>query len=56
MWLIRIVLGYYLGVSLNLGLAGVWLATLADNVFRWLFLYCLYRKYMQGFNNNLSSS
>lgn len=56
MWLIRIVLGYYLGISLNLGLAGVWLATLADNVFRWLFLYCLYRKYMQGFNNNLSSS
>ena len=56
MWLVRIVLGYYLGVSLNLGLAGVWLATLADNVFRWLFLYCLYRKYMQGFNNNLSSS
>ncbi|MGT2750619.1 MATE family efflux transporter [Streptococcus orisasini] len=49
MWLIRIVSGYCLGVGLNLGLAGVWLATLADNVFRWIFLYYLYRRYMQEF-------
>lgn len=44
MWLIRVVLGYVLAISLEMGLSGVWLATLADNVFRWLFLYYMYKR------------
>ncbi|AXQ77665.1 MATE family efflux transporter [Streptococcus chenjunshii] len=47
MWGIRIVLGSVLGLFLGLGLAGVWLATLMDNVFRWFFLYCRYRQFIQ---------
>ncbi|AND80298.1 MATE family efflux transporter [Streptococcus pantholopis] len=47
MWLIRVVLGYVLGLWLGLGLSGVWLATLMDNLFRWLFLYYKYKRYMQ---------
>ncbi len=47
MWVIRIILGYLLSVEFHLGLAGVWLATLADNVFRWAFLYYKYRKHME---------
>ncbi|MBP2624226.1 MATE family efflux transporter [Streptococcus oricebi] len=44
MWLIRIVLGYVLGISLGLGLEGVWTATLLDNGFRWFFLSSHYRQ------------
>lgn len=44
MWCIRIGLGYLLAISLNLGLRGVWLATVLDNLFRWLFLTYLYKK------------
>lgn len=39
MWIIRIGLGYCLVSLLGWGLSGVWLATLLDNLFRWLFLY-----------------
>lgn len=39
MWVIRIGLGYCLVSLLGWGLPGVWLATLLDNLFRWLFLY-----------------
>ncbi|MGT2908034.1 MATE family efflux transporter [Streptococcus dentiloxodontae] len=46
MWVIRIFLGYFLGISLNMGLRGVWLATVADNAFRFLFLYSKYRFYL----------
>ncbi|HEM6117279.1 MATE family efflux transporter [Streptococcus pluranimalium] len=44
MWCIRIGLGYLLGISLKLGLSGVWLATVLDNLFRWFFLTYLYKK------------
>lgn len=44
MWCIRIGLGYLLAISLNLGLRGVWLATVLDNLFRWLLLTYLYKK------------
>ncbi len=47
MWMIRIISGYLLGVNIGLGLAGVWLATLADNIFRWGFLYYRYRRYLE---------
>ncbi|MFR3178398.1 MAG: MATE family efflux transporter [Streptococcus sp.] len=46
MWLIRIFSGYFLGVSLGLGLAGVWIATVVDNVWRAIFLYVMYRRYL----------
>ncbi|WP_253366380.1 MATE family efflux transporter [Streptococcus gallinaceus] len=41
MWVVRIGLGYVLTRVWFLGLAGVWIATIADNVFRWAFLYFL---------------
>ena len=47
MWLIRVVLGYLLGIVFELGLLGVWMATIADNIFRWLFLKVRYRRYIQ---------
>nr|WP_240928923.1 MATE family efflux transporter [Streptococcus alactolyticus] len=47
MWLIRIVLGYVLGITFNLGLQGVWLATLADNIFRWFLLKFLYHRHLK---------
>lgn len=52
MWVIRIISGYVLGVSLHLGLTGVWLATVADNIFRWIFLYIIYKKYMNSFQES----
>lgn len=42
MWVIRIGLGYILTSLLGWGLAGVWVATLLDNLFRWLFLYATF--------------
>ncbi|MCS4488936.1 MATE family efflux transporter [Streptococcus sciuri] len=47
MWGIRIFLGYVLGVLLSLGLAGVWLATIADNLFRWVILSWRYHVYQK---------
>ena len=47
MWLIRIISGYLLGVTLGLGLPGVWAGTLLDNGFRWLFLKVLYDRKMR---------
>ncbi|MGT2799953.1 MATE family efflux transporter [Streptococcus marmotae] len=44
MWGIRIGTGYLLGVTLGLGLPGIWAGTLLDNAFRWLFLGLLYKK------------
>ena len=46
MWIIRIFSGYFLGVSLGMGLAGVWIATVVDNVWRAVFLYVMYRRYL----------
>ena len=48
MWLIRIVAGYFLGVTLGLGLLGVWTATLLDNTFRWIFLQIIYQRKMRS--------
>lgn len=47
MWLIRVVLGYLLGIVFELGLLGVWMATIADDIFRWLFLKVRYHRYIQ---------
>ncbi|HGD5196831.1 TPA: MATE family efflux transporter [Streptococcus agalactiae] len=47
MWLIRVVLGYLLGIVFELSLLGVWMATIADNIFRWLFLKVRYHRYIQ---------
>ncbi|HGK7124807.1 TPA: MATE family efflux transporter [Streptococcus agalactiae] len=47
MWLIRVVLGYLLGIVFELGLLGVWMATIADNIFRGLFLKVRYHRYIQ---------
>lgn len=47
MWLIRIVLGYLLGVVCQMGLMGVWVATVLDNSARWLILSRQFKKYQQ---------
>mgnify|MGYP001763528791 FL=1 len=47
MWLIRIVVGYLLGVTFGLGLPGVWTGMLLDNGFRWLFLKVLFDRKMR---------
>ena len=44
MWVIRIGMGWFLGIVLHLGLPGVFAGTLLDNGFRWLFLGTLYRE------------
>lgn len=44
MWLVRITLGYFIGVTLNYGLIGVWLATILDNATRWLILAVAFKK------------
>lgn len=44
MWLVRISLGYFIGVTLNYGLIGVWLATILDNATRWLILAVAFKK------------
>ena len=46
MWCIRIGTAYLLGIVLGLGLPGVWLGTLLDNGFRWMFLRYRYQRYM----------
>lgn len=44
MWLVRISLGYFIGVTLDYGLIGVWLATILDNATRWLILAVAFKK------------
>jgi putative MATE family efflux protein len=44
MWGLRIVGVYVLGITLNMGIAGVWLALLIDLYVRSLFLYIRFRK------------
>ena len=47
MWIIRIFSGYVLGVTLQMGLAGVWIATVVDNLWRFIFLYVMYQRYLR---------
>ncbi|OFI49469.1 hypothetical protein BG261_02510 [Floricoccus tropicus] len=44
MWIIRIALAYVLGTVFNMQILGVWLATLIDNVFRFIVLKIVYSK------------
>jgi Na+-driven multidrug efflux pump len=44
MWVIRIVGVYVLGIQLNLGIAGVWLSIVIDQVIRALFLWWRFKK------------
>ncbi|TCD45904.1 MATE family efflux transporter [Streptococcus sp. X16XC17] len=44
MWCIRIGVGYVLTQMLDFGVAGVWIATILDNIFRWFFLYFMFLK------------
>lgn len=48
MWLIRIGMGYWLGIVLEWGLVGIWMGTLLDNAFRWLFLGILYKRHRRN--------
>ncbi|MGT2772378.1 MATE family efflux transporter [Streptococcus marimammalium] len=47
MWLIRIGFAYILSIILKMGLSGVWLSTVLDNLFRGLFLWVIYRKHFK---------
>lgn len=44
MWGIRIIFGYLLAFSMELGLVGLYLATMLDNAFRATFLYLSWRR------------
>jgi putative MATE family efflux protein len=43
-WLIRVVGVYVLGVKLNYGIAGIWIAIGLDNLFRAIWLWILFQK------------
>ena len=45
MWMIRIGAGWLLGWGLDLGLPGVYMGTLLDNGFRWIYLHYRYNRY-----------
>ncbi|HEL1205851.1 TPA: MATE family efflux transporter [Streptococcus equi subsp. zooepidemicus] len=55
MWLVRITLGYFIGVTLNYGLIGVWLATVLDNVTRWLILAVAFKKQQRQLSSDCHS-
>lgn len=44
MWVVRILLGYVLVHKFRLGLSGVWIATIADNAWRFAFLHWKFQK------------
>lgn len=44
MWLIATLLAYIFGISLGLGLCGVWIAMMLDECIRAIILYCRLRK------------
>lgn len=46
MWVVRIGLAFILIKYSQLGVQGIWLATVADNLFRWFFLYVKFKKRM----------
>ena len=41
MWIIRIFSGYFIGVGLGMGIAGVWIETVVDNVWRERLFYVM---------------
>ncbi|EMO8675313.1 MATE family efflux transporter [Streptococcus pyogenes] len=47
MWVIRIGLGYVIGVVWQYGLIGVWMATVLDNTSRWFILSKQFKKYQE---------
>ncbi|MBJ8326531.1 MATE family efflux transporter [Streptococcus pacificus] len=53
MWVIRIGFAYLLSIVLKMGLSGVWLATVLDNLFRGLFLWIVYKN---NFNKKQSAT
>lgn len=55
MWLVRITLGYFIGVTLNYGLIGVWLATILDNATRWLILAVAFKKQQRQLSSDCHS-
>lgn len=44
MWAIRVMVGYFITIILGVGYAGIWIATILDNVFRWAYLAVNYYK------------
>lgn len=52
MWGIRILFGYFLVEALGIGLSGIWLATIADNFWRFVFLAYRYHRH-QGLESPL---
>ncbi|MFA9413344.1 MULTISPECIES: MATE family efflux transporter [unclassified Streptococcus] len=54
MWLVRVLGGYLMAIELGLGLWGVSLAITLDNLWRTLFLYCRYRRWLKGQSGKVS--
>lgn len=54
MWVVRIIGIYVLGIKLEMGIAGVWLAIALDIFVRAIFLFWKYHNLFQKFNHSIS--
>ncbi|MGT2829234.1 MATE family efflux transporter [Streptococcus hillyeri] len=54
MWCVRVLFAYLIVIVLHQGFVGIWIATILDNLFRWLVLSYIYRR--QGYQNEHSKN
>lgn len=54
MWCVRVLFAYLIVIVLHQGFVGIWIATILDNLFRWLVLSYIYGR--QGYQNEHSKN